>query len=102
MEIENTPQLDKQDKIALQDITAIKKNPSTSRGINAGPSVSGVNRTSGFSQKTHPVSPSRIPEAGKTTECASRHQSNSITNYFHVARKRYVKMFLTLLPCLLC
>ncbi|XP_069635739.1 nibrin isoform X2 [Haliaeetus albicilla] len=88
MEIEDTPQMDGRGKIAFQDITAVKKNLSTSGTINAGTSISRVNRTSGFSQKSHPVSPSEISEAGKPSECASRHQSNSITNYFQVARKR--------------
>ncbi|XP_010181813.1 PREDICTED: nibrin, partial [Mesitornis unicolor] len=89
MEIENTPQVDRQGKMAFQDITAVKKHPSTSGSVNAGTLIPRVNRTSGFSQKSHPVSPSKISEAGKPSECASRHQSNSITNYFPVARKRY-------------
>ncbi|XP_072708344.1 nibrin [Ciconia boyciana] len=88
MEIENTPQMDKRGKMAFQDITTVKKNPSTSGNVNAGASISRVNRTSGFSQKSHPVSPSKISEAGKPNECASRPQSNSIMNYFQVARKR--------------
>lgn len=102
MEIENTAQMDRRGKMAFQDITTVKKNPSTSGNVNAETSISRVNRTSGFSQKSHPVSPSKISEAGRPSECASRHQSNSITNYFQVARKRYVEMFLTLLPLLLC
>lgn len=102
MEIENAPQMDRRGKMAFQDITAVKKSPSTSGSVNAGTLMSGVNRTSGFSQKSHPVSPSKISEAGKPSECASHHQSNPITNYFPVARKRYVEMFLTLLPLLLC
>ncbi|NXG60661.1 NBN protein, partial [Hemiprocne comata] len=88
MEIENTPQMDRRGIKAFQDITAVKKNPSTSGSVNAGTSVSRPNRTSGLSQKSHPVSPSKISEAGKPSESASRHQSNSITNYFQVARKR--------------
>uniref|UniRef100_A0A663MZM3 Nibrin n=1 Tax=Athene cunicularia TaxID=194338 RepID=A0A663MZM3_ATHCN len=88
MEIENTPQMDRQGKMAFQDTTSIKKNPSTSDTVNAGTSIPRVNRTSAFSQKSHPVSPSKISEAGKPSECASRYQSNSITNYFQVARKR--------------
>ncbi|NXF54912.1 NBN protein, partial [Oceanites oceanicus] len=88
MEIENTPQMDRRGKMAFQDVTTVKKNPSTSGNVNAGTSISRVNRTSGFSQKSHPVSPSKISEAGRPSECASRHQSNSITNYFQVARKR--------------
>ncbi|KAK4827604.1 hypothetical protein QYF61_019529, partial [Mycteria americana] len=88
MEIENTPQMDKRGKMAFQDITTVKKNPSTSGNVNAGASIPRVNRTSGFSQKSHPVSPSKISEAGKPSECASRPQSNSIMNYFQVARKR--------------
>ncbi|XP_059692231.1 nibrin isoform X2 [Gavia stellata] len=88
MEIENTPQMDRRGKMAFQDITTVKKNPSTSGNVNAGTSISRVNRMSGFSQKSHAVSPSKISEAGKPSECASRHQSNSITNYFQVARKR--------------
>ncbi|NXL48479.1 NBN protein, partial [Podilymbus podiceps] len=88
MEIENTPQMDRRGKMAFQDIAAVKKNPSTSGGINAGTSISRVNRTSGSSQKSHSVSPSKISAADKPSECASRHQSNSITDYFQVARKR--------------
>ncbi|NWX50522.1 NBN protein, partial [Steatornis caripensis] len=89
MEIENTPQMDRRGKMAYQDITAVKKNPSTSGNVNAGTSISRVmNRISGFSEKSHPVSPSEISEAGKPSECASRHQSNPSTNYFQVARKR--------------
>lgn len=101
MEIENTPQMDRRGKMAFQDTIAVKKNPTTISSVNAGSSISRVNRTSGFSQKSHPVSPSKISEAGISSECASRHQSNSITNYFQVARKRYVEMFLTSLPLLL-
>ncbi|NWS53033.1 NBN protein, partial [Chunga burmeisteri] len=88
MEIEDTPQMDRRGKMAFQDITAVKKNPSTSGSVNAGTSMPRVNRTSGFSQKSHPVSPSKISEAGKPSECASHPQSNSIMNYFQVARKR--------------
>ncbi|XP_074672354.1 nibrin isoform X1 [Strix aluco] len=88
MEIENTPQMDRRGKMAFQDTTSIKKNPSTSDSVNTGTSIPRVNRTSVFSQKSHPVSPSKISEAGKPSECASRYQSNSITNYFQVARKR--------------
>ncbi|KFV39488.1 Nibrin, partial [Tyto alba] len=88
MEIENTPQMDRREQMAFQDTTAVKKNPSTSGSVNAGTSIPRVNRTSGFSQKSHPVSPSKISEAAKSSERVSRHQSNSITNYFQVARKR--------------
>ncbi|NXW55619.1 NBN protein, partial [Eurystomus gularis] len=88
MEIENTPQMDRRGKMALQDMTAVKKNSSMSGSINAGTSISRVNRSSTFSQKSHPVSPSKISEVGKPSECTSRPQSNSITNYFQVARKR--------------
>ncbi|XP_074997617.1 nibrin isoform X2 [Calonectris borealis] len=88
MEIENTAQMDRRGKMAFQDITTVKKNPSTSGNVNAETSISRVNRTSGLSQKSHPVSPSKISEAGRPSERASRHQSNSITNYFHVAGKR--------------
>lgn len=93
MEIDNTPQMDRRGKMAFQNITAIKKNPSTSGSLNAGTSTSRKNRTSGFSQKSHPVSPSKSSEAVKPSECASHHRSNSIMNYFQVARKRYVEMF---------
>ncbi|NXG94311.1 NBN protein, partial [Stercorarius parasiticus] len=88
MEIENTPQMERQGKMAFQDTITVQKNPTTSGSVNAGTPISRVNRTSVFSQKSHPVSPSKISEAGKPSECASRHQSNSITNYFQVARKR--------------
>uniref|UniRef100_A0A8C3K3B0 Nibrin n=1 Tax=Calidris pygmaea TaxID=425635 RepID=A0A8C3K3B0_9CHAR len=88
MEIENTPQVERRGKMVFHDTITVKKNPSTSGSVNAETSVSRVNRTSGFSQKNQPVSPSKISEAGKPNECASRHQSNSITNYFQVARKR--------------
>ncbi|NXV76748.1 NBN protein, partial [Atlantisia rogersi] len=87
METENT-QMDRSVKTAFQDIIAVKKNPGTSGNVNAATLVSRVNRTPGFSQKSHPGSPSKISEAGKPGEYASRHQSNSITNYFQVARKR--------------
>ncbi|NXY59428.1 NBN protein, partial [Callaeas wilsoni] len=82
MEIENTSQVHRQGKMAVQDTTAVKKNSNTSGSVNAG------NRTAGLSQRSQPVSPSKISEAGKPRESASRHQSNSITNYFQVARKR--------------
>ncbi|NWQ73470.1 NBN protein, partial [Columbina picui] len=88
MEIANTPQLDRRCKVAFQDITTVKKNPNTSGNINAGASISRMNRTSGFSQKSDPVSPSKVSEAGKPSECVSHRQSNTITNYFQVARKR--------------
>ncbi|KAM6411775.1 nibrin isoform 1-T1 [Pluvialis apricaria] len=88
MEIENTPHMDRRGKMAFQDTIAVKKNLTTVGSINAGSSISRVNRTSGFSQKSHPASPSKISEAAKSSECASRQQSNSITNYFQVARKR--------------
>ncbi|NXN26514.1 NBN protein, partial [Nycticryphes semicollaris] len=88
MEIENTPQMERRGKMVFQDIITAKKNPSTSGSVNAAASVPTVNRTSTFSQRNHPVLPSKIPEDGKPSECASRHQSNSITNYFQVARKR--------------
>ncbi|NXK90244.1 NBN protein, partial [Formicarius rufipectus] len=88
MEIENTPQVDRKEKKAFQNTTTVKKNTNTSGSVNAGTSISRENRTSGLSQKSQPVSPSKISEAGKPSESASRHQSNSITNYFPVARKR--------------
>ncbi|NWX15614.1 NBN protein, partial [Aegotheles bennettii] len=88
MEIENTPQMDRREKMTFQDITAVKKNPSTSGSVNTGTAISRVNRTPGFSQKSHPVSPSKVSEARKSSESASCHQSNSITNYFQVSRKR--------------
>ncbi|XP_064910015.1 nibrin isoform X1 [Columba livia] len=88
MEIANNPQMDRRCKMAFQDITAVKKNPNTSGNVNAGASISRMNRTPGFSQKSDPVSPSKISEAGKPSECASHRQSNTITNYFQVARKR--------------
>ncbi|XP_009467665.1 PREDICTED: nibrin [Nipponia nippon] len=88
METENTAQMDRRGKMAFQDITTVKKNPSTSGNVDARISTPRVNRTSGFSQKSHPVSPSKILEASKPSERASHHQSNSITNYFQVARKR--------------
>ncbi|XP_027536870.1 nibrin isoform X1 [Neopelma chrysocephalum] len=88
MQVENTPQMDKQRKMAFQDTTTVKKNTRTSGSVNAGTAIFRGNRTSGLSQKSQPVSPSKISEAGKPSECASRHQSNSITNYFQVARKR--------------
>ncbi|NXT13984.1 NBN protein, partial [Prunella fulvescens] len=87
MEIENTSQVHRQRKMAFQDTTE-KKNSGTSGSVNAGTSIPRGNRTSGFSQRSQPVSPSKIPEAGKPRESVSRHQSNSITNYFQVSRKR--------------
>ncbi|NXY30479.1 NBN protein, partial [Pomatorhinus ruficollis] len=88
MEIENTSQVPRQRKMAFQDTTAVKKNSGTSGSVNAGTSIPRGGRTSGFSQRSQPVSPSRLSEAGKPRESASRHQSNSITNYFQVSRKR--------------
>ncbi|XP_064247052.1 nibrin isoform X2 [Passer domesticus] len=87
MEMENTSQVHRQRRMAFQDTTG-KKNSGTSGSVNAGASVPRGNRTSGFSQRSQPVSPSKIPEAGKPRESASRHQSNSIMNYFQVSRKR--------------
>ncbi|NXR58576.1 NBN protein, partial [Rhadina sibilatrix] len=86
MEIENTSEVRRQRKMAFQDTAAIKKTSGTS--VNAGTSIPRGNRTSGFSQRSQPVSPSKISEAGKPRESASHHQSNSITNYFQVSRKR--------------
>ncbi|NWV95149.1 NBN protein, partial [Machaerirhynchus nigripectus] len=88
MEIENTSQMHRQGKMAFQETTAIQKNSSTSGSVNAGASIPRGNRPSGLSQRSQPVSPSKISEAGRPRENASRHQSNSITNYFQVARKR--------------
>ncbi|NXP19582.1 NBN protein, partial [Scytalopus superciliaris] len=88
METQNTPQMDRQVKMAFQDTTTIKKNTNTSGSVNAGTLMSRGNRTPGLSQKSQPVSPSKISEAAKPSESSSRHQSNSITNYFQVARKR--------------
>ncbi|NXS15087.1 NBN protein, partial [Mystacornis crossleyi] len=88
MEMENTSQMHRHGKMAFQETTAIKKNSSTSDSVNAGASIPRGNRTSGLSQRSQPVSPSKISEAGRPRESASRHQSNSITNYFQVARKR--------------
>ncbi|NWT78255.1 NBN protein, partial [Lanius ludovicianus] len=88
MEIDNTSQVHRPGKMAFRDTTAIKKNSSTSGSVSAGTSIPRGSRTSGLSQRSQPVSPSKITEAGKPRETASRHQSNSITNYFQVARKR--------------
>ncbi|NXU43438.1 NBN protein, partial [Drymodes brunneopygia] len=88
MEIESTSQVHRQGKMAFQDTAAVKKNSSTSGSVNAGTSIPRGNRTSGLSQRSQPVSPSKISEAGRPRESASRHQSNSITNYFQVSRKR--------------
>ncbi|NWV86003.1 NBN protein, partial [Dasyornis broadbenti] len=88
MEIEYTSQMQREGKKAFRDTTAIKKTASTSDSVNAGTSVSRGNRTSGLSQRSQPVSPPKLSEAGRPRESASRHQSNSITNYFQVARKR--------------
>ncbi|NXM35478.1 NBN protein, partial [Oxyruncus cristatus] len=88
MEVENTPQMDKQRKRSFQDTTTVKKNTRISGSVNAATAVFRGNRTSGLSQKSQSLSPSKISGAGKASECASCHQSNSITNYFPVARKR--------------
>nr|XP_030122257.3 nibrin isoform X2 [Taeniopygia guttata] len=88
MEIENTSQVHRQRKMAFHNTTAIKKNSGTSGSVNAGTSIPRGNRTPGFSQRSQPVSPSKISEAGKSPGSASHHQSNSITNYFQVSRKR--------------
>ncbi|NWV12393.1 NBN protein, partial [Ptilonorhynchus violaceus] len=88
MEIENTSQMQRQGKVTFRNTNAVKQNTSTSGGADAGTSVSRGNRTSGLSQRSQPISPSKISDAGKPRESSSRHQSNSITNYFQVARKR--------------
>ncbi|NWW07258.1 NBN protein, partial [Oreocharis arfaki] len=88
MEVENTSQVHRQGKTAFRDMTAVKKNSSTRGSVNAGTSIPTGNRTSGLSQRSQPVSPSKTAEAGKPRESASCHQSNSITNYFQVAKKR--------------
>ncbi|XP_064363835.1 nibrin isoform X2 [Dromaius novaehollandiae] len=86
MEIVKTPQMDRKRKMAFEDITTVKENPSTSGNVNTGTLMSRMNRTSGFSQKSHPLSPCKFSEVGKPKESASRQQCNSITNYFQVAR----------------
>ncbi|XP_067146371.1 nibrin isoform X1 [Apteryx mantelli] len=86
METVKTPQMDRKEKMAFQDITTVKENPSTSGNVNTGTLISRMNRTSGFSQKSHPLSPCKFSEVGKPRESALRQQSNSITNYFQVAR----------------
>lgn len=93
MEIENTSQVHRQRKMAFQDTTAVKKTSVTSGSVNAGTSIPRGSRTPGFSHRSQPVSPSKISEAAKPRESVSCHQSNSITNYFQVSRKRYVEMF---------
>ncbi|NXJ13534.1 NBN protein, partial [Odontophorus gujanensis] len=77
----------KREKVTFQH-TAVKEHPSTSGTANAGTLISGANRPSGFSQKNDQLSPSRILEVNKPREYISRQQSNSITNYFNVSRKR--------------
>ncbi|NWZ09966.1 NBN protein, partial [Agelaius phoeniceus] len=86
MEIKNTSQVHRQRKMAFQDTTG-KKSSGTSGSVNEGASIPRGNRTSGFSQRSQPVSPSKIPEAGRPCESASCHP-NPITNYFQVSRKR--------------
>ncbi|KAM4907340.1 nibrin isoform 1-T1 [Sylvia borin] len=86
--MENNSQVHRQRKMAFQDTTALKKSSGTSGSVNAGTSIPRGGRTSGFSQRSQPVSPSKLSEAGKPHEIASRHQSNSITNYFQVSKKR--------------
>ncbi|KFV64797.1 Nibrin, partial [Dryobates pubescens] len=88
METENTCQMDRRGRMARQSTTAARENPSTSGSVNARTSLSRVTRTSGFSQKSHPVSPSKVSEADKPGGRATHCQSNSITNYFQPARKR--------------
>ncbi|XP_065608886.1 nibrin [Cyrtonyx montezumae] len=87
MEEQTCTEIKKREKVAFQH-TAVKEHPSTSGTANAGALISGANRTSGFSQKNNQLSPSKILEVNKPRECTSHQQSNSITNYFHVARKR--------------
>ncbi|XP_040402365.1 nibrin isoform X1 [Cygnus olor] len=88
MEIEKTSKTNRREKVAFQDVPPVKENPSTSGNVNAGTLISRVNRTSTLSQKSHPSSPSKISEVSKPRESTPRQQSNSITNYFQVARKR--------------
>ncbi|XP_062358824.1 nibrin [Cinclus cinclus] len=88
MEIEDTSQVHRQRKMAFHGISAVKKSSGTGGSVNAGTSIPRGNRTPGFSQRSQPVSPSKSSEAGKPCMSASRHQANSITNYFQVSRKR--------------
>ncbi|XP_035174479.1 nibrin [Oxyura jamaicensis] len=88
MEIEKSSKTNRREKIAFQDVPPVKENPSTSGNVNAGTLISRMSRTSTFSQKSHPPSPSKISEVSKPRESTPRQQSNSITNYFQVARKR--------------
>ncbi|NXU09102.1 NBN protein, partial [Pardalotus punctatus] len=88
MEIDHTSQMHRQGKMPFRYTTAIKKTTNTSDSVNAGTSVPRGNRTSILSQRGQPVSPPKLSEAGKPRESASRHQSNSITNYFQAATKR--------------
>ncbi|NXA45407.1 NBN protein, partial [Nothocercus julius] len=81
-----TPQMDRKGKMAFQDITTVKENPSKSGNVNTGTLISRMNKTSGFSQKSHPLSPYKFSDVAKPKESASHQQSNSITNYFQVAR----------------
>ncbi|NXA33616.1 NBN protein, partial [Eudromia elegans] len=86
METVKTPQTDRKGKMAFQDITSVKENPSISGNVNTGTLMSKMNKTSGFSQKSHPLSPCKFSEVAKPKDSASHKQSNSITNYFQVAR----------------
>ncbi|KAM8811075.1 nibrin [Eudromia elegans] len=86
METVKTPQTDRKGKMAFQDITSVKENPSISGNVNTGTLMSKMNKTSGFSQKSHPLSPCKFSEVAKPKDSASHKHSNSITNYFQVAR----------------
>ncbi|KGL80761.1 Nibrin [Tinamus guttatus] len=81
-----TPQRDRRGKMAFQDTTTVKGNPRISGNVNTGTLMSRMNKTSGFSQKSHPLSPGKFSEVAKPKESVSHQQSNSITNYFQVAR----------------
>ncbi|NWX84031.1 NBN protein, partial [Nothoprocta pentlandii] len=81
-----TPQMDRKGKMAFQDITTVKEKPNISGNVNAGTLTSRMNKTSGFSQKSQPVSPCKFSGVAKAKESASHQQSYSITDYFQVAR----------------
>ncbi|XP_062426513.1 nibrin [Rhea pennata] len=86
MEVVKTSQVDRKQKMAFHDTTTVKEKPSTSGNVNTGTLISRMNRASGFSQKSHPLSPCKFSEVGKPKESASHQQSNSIRDYFPVAR----------------
>nr|XP_025042687.1 nibrin isoform X1 [Pelodiscus sinensis] len=85
---DNTPKMDRRDKMYSQNITTVKETPSTSGIVNSETALHRVHRMSGIDLKSQPLSPSKILGTNRIRERTSQRESNSITNYFQAAPKK--------------